>query len=90
MNTVTQRFGAVMPRAQEFGTGGLISWIQGNVVTLVLIALAVCVLWAARGGNISKGITIVAGSILGIMMLGLATGNSATEMGDWMVGLLQS
>lgn len=75
---------------QEYGTSGLVDWIQSNVVTLVLIALAVSVLWAARGGNISKGVTIMAGAILGIVMLGLATGNTAEGMGTWMVNLLRS
>jgi hypothetical protein len=78
----------LLPAAQ-FGTGGLTQWIQNNVVTLVILLLAVAVLWAARGGNISKGITITAGLLLGIIVLGLASGNNATELGDFVIGLFR-
>lgn len=73
----------------QYGTTGLTKWIQDNVITLVLLLLAVCVLWAARGGNISKGITIVAGLLLGVVVLGLASGNNAQDIGDYFVNLVQ-
>ena len=78
------------PSAAEYGTSGLTQWIQDNVVTLVLLILAVAVLWAARQGNISKGITIVSGLILGVVVLGLASGNNAEQMGTFIVGLFES
>lgn len=71
----------------EVGTGGLEAWIQNNVVTLIILILGVCVLWAAKGGNISKAVTIVAGIILGLAVLGLASGTTATDIGDFIVGL---
>ncbi|NYI99594.1 hypothetical protein HNR19_000293 [Nocardioides thalensis] len=80
---------ATQSRAAEFGTSGLTQWIQDNVVTLVLLLLAVAVLWAARQGNISKGITIVAGLMLGVVVLGIASGNNATDLGDFVVGLFR-
>ena len=43
--------------AANYGTSGLAQWIQDNVVTVVILLLAVAVLWAARAGNIAKGIT---------------------------------
>jgi len=73
----------------EYGTRGLTDWIQSNVVTLVILILAVCVLWAARAGNISKGITIVAGLLLGVVVLGLATGNNAQDVGAFVVDLFR-
>ena len=82
--------GLVVPLAAEYGTGGLTEWIQNNVVTLVLLLLAVAVLWAARQGNISKGITIVAGLMLGVVVLGLASGNNATDLGSFVVDLVKS
>lgn len=75
--------------AAEYGTSGVTQWIQDNVVTLVILLLAVAVLWAARQGNISKGITIVAGLLLGVVVLGLASGNNATQLGDFVVGLVR-
>lgn len=76
--------------AAEFGTTGLADWIQENVITVVLLVLAIAVLWAARAGNISKGITIVAGLMLGLVVLGLASGSNAQDVGTFVVGLFKS
>ena len=75
--------------AANYGTSGLAQWIQDNVVTVVILLLAVAVLWAARAGNIAKGITIVAGALVGVAMLGLATGTSATDIGNFIVHLIR-
>lgn len=68
-------------------TTGIIGWIEDNVVTLIVLILAVCVLWAARGGNISKAVTIIAGLILGLAVLGMATGSTAADLGEWIANL---
>jgi hypothetical protein len=73
----------------SYGTSGLAQWIQDNVVTVVILLLAVAVLWAARAGNIGKGITIAAGALVGVSMLGLATGTSAAEIGTFIVNLFR-
>lgn len=44
----------------------------------------------ARSGNIGKGITITAGRILGVAVLGLATGTTATDIGNWLVHLVRA
>lgn len=75
--------------AAYYGTSGLAQWIQDNVVTVVILLLAVAVLWAARAGNIAKGITIVAGALVGVSMLGLATGTSAADIGNFIVHLIR-
>lgn len=66
------------------------AWIQDNVVTVVILLAACAVLGAARSGNIGKGITITAGRILGVAVLGLATGTTATDIGNWLVHLVRS
>ena len=73
-----------------YGTAGIASWIQQNVVTVIILVIAVAVLWAARAGNVGKGITIVAGLFLGVAVLGLATGSTATDLGTFIVHLFQS
>jgi hypothetical protein len=73
----------------SYGTSGLAQWIQDNVVTVVILLLAVAVLWAARAGNIGKGITIAAGALVGVSMLGLATGTSAADIGNFIVNLFR-
>ena len=54
-----------------------------------ILLLAVAVLWAARAGNIAKGITIAAGALVGVSMLGLATGTSAADIGRFIVNLIR-
>jgi hypothetical protein len=79
---------AALPAA-DYGTSGLVGWLQNNAIPLVILILAITVLWAARGGNVGKGITIVAGLFLGLAVLGIATGTNASDIGTWMAGLLR-
>lgn len=75
--------------AAEYGTSGLAAWISDNVITVIVLLLGAAVLWAAKGGNISKGVTITAGLILGLAVLGMATGNTAEDIGKFLVGLIR-
>ena len=75
--------------AADYGTSGLVGWLQNNAIPLVILILAITVLWAARGGNVGKGITIVAGLFLGLAVLGIATGTNASDIGTWMAGLIR-
>lgn len=72
----------------DLGTGGLQNWIQENVVTLVVLVLGVIILWAARGGSVGKGVTIAAGALVGLMFIGLASGNNPVELGEALVNLV--
>lgn len=80
---------AADPAGTGWGTAGLRGWIQDNVITLIILAIAAGILWAARGGNVAKGITIGAGAVVGIVFLGLASGNNATDLADFAVGLFR-
>lgn len=70
----------------NIGTSGLQAWIEDNVIQLILLVLAVIVLWAAKGGNISKGVTVIGGALLGLMFLGMT--DRGQEIGDWLSGLV--
>jgi hypothetical protein len=76
-------------KGSEWGTTGLKGWIEDNVVTLVVLVLGVIVLWAARGGQIAKSITISAGALIGVGVLGLASGSNATDLGTFIVSLFK-
>lgn len=76
--------------AASFGTTNLSQWIRDNVVTLIVLLVAVVVLWAGKSGNISKVVTIVACFLVGLAVLGMATGTNAADIGDWITGLLRS
>jgi hypothetical protein len=86
MQTLTNA--AALPAA-DYGTSGLVGWLTENAIPLVILLLAITVLWAARGGNIGKGITIVAGLFLGLAVLGIATGTNASDIGAWLAGLIR-
>lgn len=63
-------------------------WIQDNVITLILILIAAVVLWAGKSGNVSKVVTIVGASIVGLVWLALATTGAGARLGEWIVSLV--
>lgn len=74
--------------AQSVGTGGLQSWIQENVVPLVLLGIAVILLWiGGRGDNAGVARRSV-GLIIGLVALGIAVSGNGPEIGSFLAGLL--
>lgn len=69
----------------DLGTSGFQTWIEENVVTLVILILGVIILWAVRGGNVGKGVTIAGGALIGLAFIGLATGNNPVQLGEAIV-----
>lgn len=84
MNTLTSLATA------SYGTAGIAQWIRDNVITLAILVIAAVVLFSARKGDIGKSITIIAGLLLGFAVLGLATGTTASDIGEWIVSLFRS
>lgn len=76
--------------AVEYGTAGLKTWIQDNLVTLAILIIGCIVVFKSRQGQVSQLLTIIGGLMLGLAVLGLATGTSATDIGDWIIGLFRS
>ncbi len=70
------------------GTGGIAQWIQDNVVPLILIVIAIGVLWAGNAGNISKAVTKIGVSLVGIAFLAMVVSGSSDDVGQWLVGLV--
>ena len=77
-------------QAGGFGTTGLSAWIQGNVITIILLLIAATALWAGKNGNISKVVTIGACAVVGVAILALATTGAAADVGVWLVSLFRS
>ncbi|MBC8092072.1 MAG: hypothetical protein H7Y15_09080 [Pseudonocardia sp.] len=70
------------------GTGGLQTWIQDNVVPLVLLGIAVILLWiGGRGDNAGVARRSV-GLIIGLVALGIAVSGNGPEIGSFLAGLL--
>jgi uncharacterized RDD family membrane protein YckC len=62
-------------------------WIQDNVITVILLLIAVIVLWKGKSGNISAVVTIITCLLLGLMVLALATTPAGPALGKWFVEL---
>ena len=70
------------------GTGGLQTWIQENVVPLVLLGIAVILLWiGGRGDNAGVARRSV-GLIIGLVALGIAVSGNGPQIGSFLASLL--
>lgn len=66
------------------------TWIRENVITLVLLVIAVVVLWAGKNGNISKVVTVIGCGLLGLVWLALATTGAGAAIGEWLVSQIRA
>lgn len=65
-------------------------WIQDNLITLILLLIAVVVLWKGKSGNVSGVVTIVGCGIVGLVWLALATTGAGAEIGQWIVSMVRA
>ena len=59
------------------------------MVPLILIVIAIGVLWAGNAGNISKAVTKVGVTLVGIAFLAMVVSGSSDEVGQWLIGLVR-
>jgi hypothetical protein len=69
-------------------TGGLQAWIKDNVVPLLLLLIAVMLFVLAQRGDNAKAMKVVAGVIVALAVLGIASSGQADTLGAWMAGLI--
>jgi len=69
-------------------TGGLQSWIKDNIIPLLLLLIAVMLFVLAQRGDNAKAMKVVAGVIVALAVLGIATSGKADELGGWMASLV--
>jgi len=69
-------------------TGGLQAWIRSNVIPLLLLVIAVMLFVVAQRGDNAKAMKVVAGVIIALGVLGLATSGKAEGVGTWMASLV--
>jgi hypothetical protein len=69
-------------------TGGLQAWIRSNVIPLLLLVIAVMLFVVAQRGGNAKAMKVVAGVVIPLGVLGLATSGKAESVGVWMAALV--
>ena len=69
-------------------TGGLQSWIKDNIIPLLLLLIAVMLFVLAQRGDNAKAMKVVAGVVVALAVLGLASSGQADNLGTWMAGLI--
>ncbi|WP_225730960.1 MULTISPECIES: hypothetical protein [unclassified Nocardia] len=75
--------------ADEIGTKGLRSWLQDNVIFLVLLLIVVAISLGAMKGNLSKVVTVGGLTLVALTFMVLATSeNAAVAVGRFLLGLV--
>lgn len=69
-------------------TSSLQTWIQNNVIPLLLLLIAVMLFVFAQRGDNAKSMRVVGGVIIALAVLGLATSGRADSVGTWLAGLV--
>ncbi len=72
----------------EASTGGLQTWIRSNIIPLLLLVIAVMLFVVAQRGDNAKAMKVVAGVVIALAVLGLATGGRAEGVGTWLSSLI--
>jgi membrane-bound ClpP family serine protease len=69
-------------------TANLQAWIKDNIVPLLLLLIAVMLFVFAQRGDNAKAMRVVAGVVIALGVLGLATSGRAGEVGSWLASLV--
>ena len=69
-------------------TANLQSWIKGNIIPLLLLLIAVMLFVLAQRGDNAKAMKVVAGVVIALAVLGIASSGEAGNLGAWMAGLI--
>ncbi|WP_323101193.1 hypothetical protein [Intrasporangium sp. YIM S08009] len=74
--------------AAAAGTTGLQGWIKSNIIPLLLLLVATMLFVLAQRGDNAKAMRVVAGVVIALAVLGLATSGKADSIGAWMASLV--
>lgn len=69
-------------------TTSLQSWIKGNIIPLLLLLIAVMLFVFAQRGDNAKAMRVVAGVVIALGVLGIATTGHAGDVGNRLAGLV--
>ncbi len=72
----------------EISTGGLQTWLQNNVIPLLLLTVAVLLLWLGGGRGDNAGVMRrLGGVVIALAVLGLAVSGAGVDVGTWISSL---
>lgn len=74
--------------AQGLSTNGLQGWIQGNIVPLILLGIAIILLWIGGRGDNAGVARRGVGLLIGLVALGIAVSGNGPQIGNFLAGLL--
>lgn len=74
--------------AQGLSTNGLQGWIQGNVVPLILLGIAIILLWIGGRGDNAGVARRGVGLLIGLVALGIAVSGNGPQIGNFLASLL--
>lgn len=74
--------------AAAAGTTGLQGWIKANIIPLLLLLVATMLFVLAQRGDNAKAMRVVAGVVIALAVLGLASSGRADSLGAWMASLI--
>ncbi|MGQ0482137.1 MAG: hypothetical protein ACT4O0_14090 [Pseudonocardia sp.] len=78
----------LLAQEKQLDTNLLQQWIQGNIVPLVLLAIAITLLWiGGRGDNAGVARRSV-GLIVGLVALGIAVSDKGAQVGEFLASLI--
>jgi hypothetical protein len=78
----------VLAQQSQMGTDGLQKWIQGNIVPLILLVIAIVLLWiGGRGDNAGVARRSMA-LLVGLVVLGIAVSGKAADVGNFLASLI--
>ena len=86
--TTMNEFAALVSATGD--TANLQSWIKGNIIPLLLLLIAVMLFVFAQRGDNAKAMRVVAGVVIALAVLGVATTGRADEVGTWLASLFTS
>lgn len=69
-------------------TNNVQAWITGNLVPLLLLAVALLLLWLGGGKGDNAGVMRrIGGVIVALAIIGIAITGAGVDIGKWLAGL---
>jgi xanthine/uracil permease len=69
-------------------TAGATDWIKKNVLGLAILVIGVIVISMAHKRDLGRALTVIAGVMLGLLVVGLSVTGKGENLGVWLAGLV--